>query len=244
MPGMNGFDVCRKLRADPVTRDISVIFITARSDIDCEITALNAGAVDFISKPINPEIVRIRVNNYLTIKRLSDQLRQTSRIDGLTGIYNRKYFDEVLATEWARAIRSKANIGLLILDIDFFKSYNDHYGHPAGDTCLRVVAETVSSVVRDPPDFTARYGGEEFVCLLPNTELDGLKVVAMRILDSLHNRRLPHAFSNVSDHITVSIGGAHIMPQSDTVPDSLIHIADKRLYKAKENGRNRCEHGD
>ena len=126
-----------------------------------------------------------------------------------------------------------------MIDIDFFKNYNDNYGHLSGDACLKAVAETIAGVVRDPPDFAARYGGEEFVCILPNTGVDGLTAVAQRIQDSIHRRQLPHAFSSVANHVTISMGGAYVVPQGGTDSELLIQVADTRLYKAKHNGRNR-----
>ena len=239
MPGMSGFDVCQKLHDEPSTKEIPIIFITARSDIDSEIEALNAGAVDFITKPINPEIARIRVNNQLTIRRLSDQLRQASRVDSLTGIFNRRWFDEVLSTEWARAIRSNTPVGLLMIDIDCFKNYNDNYGHLSGDACLTAVAETISGVVRDPPDFAARYGGEEFVCLLPGANLSAVENVSKRILDAVRDRHIPHGNSGIDSCVTVSIGGVSLIPDQNLTSKALLEEADTRLYKAKNGGRNR-----
>ena len=136
MPGMDGFEVCRRMRADEALRDIPVIFVTAHNDEAAETLGLELGAVDFISKPINPKIVRARVKTHLTLKAQSDLLRQWVYLDGLTGVHNRRYFEERLATEWARAVRNRTDLSAVLIDVDFFKRYNDHYGHQAGDECL------------------------------------------------------------------------------------------------------------
>ncbi|MEI6415972.1 MAG: diguanylate cyclase [Pseudomonadota bacterium] len=239
MPGMDGFEVCAALKADPGTADIPVIFVTAFSDVDHEVKALNVGAVDFISKPISPAVVTLRVRTHLTLQRQADELRRISRIDGLTGVANRRWFDELLETEWLRAARAMTPIGLLMIDVDHFKAYNDHYGHTAGDTCLKGVVDAIVSVVRKPPDMVARYGGEEFACLLPGNNLVGTAIVGQRVLEEVRARRLPHAFSGVADHVTVSIGGAILLPDAHLAPGALVEAADRHLYRAKAEGRNR-----
>lgn len=161
-----------------------------------------------------------------------------SRTDGLTGIANRRWFDESLAHEFARALRSKTPIGLLLLDIDCFKLFNDNYGHAAGDDCLRKVAQAVRSVVKRPPDMTARYGGEEIVCLLPDTGLDGVFRVGNAVLDAVRALGVPHRFSKATDIVTVSIGGVSIIPTQDMTPTNIIEAADSHLYQSKEHGRN------
>ena len=239
MPGMNGFEVCAALHSDPLTKDVPVIFITARNDIDCEIAALNAGAVDFITKPISPIIVSLRVQMHLTIKQQADELRQLSRVDGLTGAVNRRWFDELIESEWARAIRTKSHIGLLMIDVDNFKAYNDNYGHTDGDRCLKGVVAAIRSVVRDPPDIVARFGGEEFVCLLPGTDLGGATVVAQRVLEAIRACQIPHAYSGVENYVTVSIGADSQIPQQNQLWSTLIDGADRYLYKAKQTGKNK-----
>ena len=158
MPGMDGFEVCRRLTADPATADIPVIFVTAHSDEAAETLGLDVGAVDFISKPINPNIVRARVRTHVTLKAQSDLLRHWVYIDGLTGVHNRRYLDERLATEWGRAVRCSTTLSVVLIDVDFFKPYNDHYGHHAGDDCLRRVASTLKAGLRRPGDLMTRYG--------------------------------------------------------------------------------------
>lgn len=162
-----------------------------------------------------------------------------SRTDGLTAIANRRWFDESLAHEFARALRSKTPIGLLLMDIDCFKLFNDNYGHAAGDDCLRKVAQAVRSVVKRPPDMAARYGGEEIVCLLPDTDLIGVAKVGDAVLEAVRSLGIPHRFSKAIDIVTLSIGGVSIIPEQNMTPTSIIEAADSYLYQSKEHGRNR-----
>ncbi|MGY0829710.1 diguanylate cyclase [Azospirillum brasilense] len=244
MPGMDGYEVCSRLKAEPVTRDIPVIFISAKSEVEDETYGLEVGAIDFISKPISPPIVKARVRNHLLLKRQTDLLRTLSFNDGLTGIANRRRFDEVMLREWRRCGRAQLPLSLIMLDVDQFKPYNDHYGHQAGDECLRAVAQLLAEQMMRPGDLTARYGGEEFVCLLPETDEDGAVQVAERLRRTVAERRLPHAVSHVADHITISLGVATARPTLDDTPDRLSQLADGLLYEAKRAGRNRvCSGG-
>ncbi|AWJ84308.1 diguanylate cyclase response regulator [Azospirillum sp. TSH58] len=244
MPGMDGYEVCSRIKADPITRDIPVIFISAKSEVEDETYGLEVGAIDFISKPISPPIVKARVRNHLLLKRQTDLLRTLSFNDGLTGIANRRRFDEVLMREWRRCGRAQLPLSLIMLDVDQFKPYNDHYGHQAGDECLRAVAQILGGQIMRPGDLIARYGGEEFVCLLPETDEDGAVEVAERLRQTVAERRLPHAVSHVADHITISLGVATARPMPDDTPDRLTQLADGLLYEAKRAGRNRvCSGG-
>ncbi|TWA90845.1 response regulator receiver modulated diguanylate cyclase [Azospirillum brasilense] len=244
MPGMDGYEVCSRLKADPITRDIPVIFISAKSEVEDETYGLEVGAIDFISKPISPPIVKARVRNHLLLKRQTDLLRTLSFADGLTGIANRRRFDEVLLREWRRCARVQLPLSLIMLDVDQFKPYNDHYGHQAGDECLRAVAQLLAGQMMRPGDLIARYGGEEFVCLLPETDEDGAVQVAERLRGTVADRRLPHAVSHVADHVTISLGVATAQPMLDNTPDRLTQLADGLLYEAKRAGRNRvCSGG-
>ena len=238
MPGMTGFEVCAALRGAPATADIPVIFVTGHSDSSHEIRALGVGAVDFISKPIHPPIVRLRVQTHLTIKRQADALRRLSQTDGLTGVLNRRAFDDILAAEWIRAQRARTPLGLLMIDLDCFKAYNDHYGHSAGDGCLKSVVGALATVVRNPPDSLARFGGEEFVCLLPGADIDGAVTVGRRVLTEVRGLGLRHDYSDAADHVTISIGAAAMSPEPEQGAEVLIEAADCRLYQAKEAGRN------
>ncbi|MBP2304971.1 diguanylate cyclase [Azospirillum melinis] len=241
MPGMDGFEVCRRIKADPAIHDIPVIFISAKSEVEDETRGLEVGAIDFITKPISPPIVKARVRNHLLLKRQTDLLRSLSFLDGLTGIANRRRFDDTMAREWRRCARSNLPLSLIILDVDHFKAYNDHYGHQAGDECLRVVAELLSDRAKRPSDLVARYGGEEFVCLLPETDGPGAVRVAEGFRTGVAECRIPHAQSPVIPHVTISLGVATVIPSADGSPEQLAEMADQLLYRAKRTGRNRVQ---
>ncbi len=239
MPGMDGHEVCRRLRADDRTKDIPVIFVTAHSDEASELSGLESGAVDFISKPVNPTIVRARVRTHLTLKAQADLLREWVYIDGLTGVRNRRCFDDRLALEWARAARENQPLSVILADVDFFKRYNDAYGHQRGDDCLRQVAEAMRAAALRPGDLVARYGGEEFVCLLPNTPLAGAMHAAERIANAVDALAIDHARSDVSPYVTVSLGVCSVQPMPGGDPAVLVGAADRQLYSAKSQGRHR-----
>jgi len=239
MPGMDGLEVCRRLKADPATRDVPVIFVTAQTDPQSETRGLGAGAVDFISKPISPAIVRARVKTHLTLKAQSDQLRQWAYVDGLTGVCNRRYFDERLISEWRRATRSGAALGVVLLDVDAFKPYNDRYGHQAGDDCLREVARIFRGGIHRPGDLIARYGGEEFVCLLPDTGHAGAMHIAQVLRQAIAGARIEHAGSPTAPYVTVSAGVCSAQPSAQHCAQAMVVTADQQLYLAKSTGRNR-----
>jgi diguanylate cyclase (GGDEF)-like protein len=239
MPGMDGFEVCRQLKEDEKTQDIPVIFITAESEVADQIKGFEVGAVDYISKPIVPVIVKMRVKTQLEIKRNRDRLAALSTIDGLTGIPNRRRFDDILDREWNRCMRSGAFLSLILMDIDHFKLFNDHYGHQAGDLCLKKVARSLSESCMRETDLVARYGGEEFVVVLPDTDHPGAMRVADRIRNNLTALAIPHAHSSAADHVTISQGLVTIVPHDTTAPHAFIETADQCLYQAKETGRNR-----
>lgn len=240
MPGLDGHEVCRRLKADAATRDIPVIFVTAHSDEEAETRGLDAGAVDFISKPINPRIVRARVKTHLMLKAQSDLLRHWVYVDGLTGVHNRRYFDERLRSEWGRAVRNSALLSVVLIDVDFFKRYNDRYGHQAGDDCLRLVAATLKSGLRRPGDLIARYGGEEFACLLPDTGLVGALQLAGQLGELVHERHIEHADSAVAPVVTVSQGVCCKTAEAAGSAEALLREADAQLYAAKAQGRHRA----
>ncbi|MGM0675967.1 MAG: diguanylate cyclase [Pseudomonadota bacterium] len=239
MEGMDGYEVCRRLGEQETTRHIPVIFVTAKDQQEDERKGLELGAVDYITKPFHPAIVEVRVRNHLELKRQRDTLARLSRIDGLTGIANRRQFDDVLMEEWNHASRTGGCIGLILLDIDHFKPFNDHYGHVAGDDALKVVARVLSDTLPRTTDLVARYGGEEFVCVLPGTDLAGVLTVARRIQEAVVERGLPHAASSTHANLTVSLGVASAQPKpEERDPEKLISLADEALYKAKASGRN------
>ncbi|MDX1297224.1 MAG: diguanylate cyclase [Pseudomonas sp.] len=238
MAGMDGLEVCRRLKRDPTTAAIPIIFITAKGEENDEALGLELGAVDYISKPLNSAIVRARVKTHLTLKLQNDYLKGLASLDGLTGIPNRRAFDTSLAQAWSQACREGGVLSLMLIDIDYFKRYNDHYGHLEGDKCLRQVAETIAQSVNRPYDMAARFGGEEFACILPQTNLQGALTLAKHIQANIRQLAIAHAGSEVSERLTLSIGVASLQPQVGREPSELIALADKQLYQAKSNGRN------
>ena len=243
MPDMDGYAVCRELRAAPGTRDIPIIFVTALNSPEDETRALEAGAADFITKPVNVAVVRARVRTQLTVKRQSDALRELTLTDGLTAVANRRAFDETRANEWRRCARVQAPVALIMVDIDQFKNYNDAYGHQAGDACLQQVAGAMRRAAGRPQDLVARYGGEEFAILLPQEDGHGAEGVARRLLDEVSLLSIPHAHSCVTPWVTVSMGLASMIPTDGATPGDLIKRADALLYQAKAAGRNRYSAG-
>ncbi len=239
MPGIDGFEVCKKIKSNPISQDIPVIFITANSNEESEKKGLLIGAVDYITKPFSQPIVQLRVKNHLELKRQRDLLAYISRTDGLTNIANRRYFDEFLEKEWLRALRDKNTLSLIMLDIDFFKQFNDLYGHTEGDACLQKVAKTIQNSLERPADLASRYGGEEFACILPSTQLVGACYIAETIRKNILGLKIPHRLSLVESFVSVSIGIGAVIPEQPGDSLSLIKVADKMLYFAKENGRNR-----
>jgi diguanylate cyclase (GGDEF)-like protein len=237
MPKMDGHQVCQQLKADPHTADIPVIFITAKDSAADESTCLNEGAVDFISKPVNPAVIRARVKTHLTLKFQSDLLRSMALVDGLTGVANRRHFDELLENEWRRCVRNGHPISLIMIDVDFFKLYNDSYGHQAGDDCLKAIGFILKSCFSRPHDLVARYGGEEFVCLLPETDLQGAEQKANELEAAVRALSIPHDKSTVAPIVTISLGVASAVPARGENASALLAVADKLLFSAKSAGR-------
>ena len=240
MPGLDGHEVCMRLKAEPRTKGIPVIFISGLSDESDEAKGLEIGAIDYITKPFSPPIVRARVRNHLQLKRYQDMLERLSVLDGLTGIANRRRFDEALDHEWLRSRRQSTTLSLIIIDVDCFKAFNDNYGHAAGDECLKQVASVLADGVSRPGDLVARYGGEEFVVIMPETDAVGAIVIAEKLRRGVLSLALPHAFSAAGEVVSVSVGGATIVPaRHGQGPEELLKLADARLYEAKHAGRNR-----
>jgi diguanylate cyclase (GGDEF)-like protein len=256
LPGMTGFEVCTAMKETPELADVPIIFITSHDGGDEEVTGLSLGGVDFISKPPRPAQVVARVRMDLRMKQMADTLRNAAYTDGLTGVANRRHFDEALNREWLRAQRSGMPLSLVMADIDAFKKFNDHYGHQAGDRCLQVVALALRQALHRPADLAARYGGEEFAVLLPETDAAGARFLAAQLLDAVNALKVPHAASPVGQHVSLSIGVSSFDEQSSSwvgqAADSrftglpgrppaaeLVAAADQALYVAKESGRNR-----
>lgn len=238
MPGLDGLAVCQQLKADPVLANIPVIFVTACMDPADETRALEAGGVDFITKPVNPMVVRARVKTHLTLKAQGDFLRSLVFIDGLTGVANRRRFDEALLSEWRQCRRAGTPLALLMIDIDHFKRYNDHYGHPTGDACLQQVAAVLKAAMQRACDLVARYGGEEFVCLLPGCDQAPALAKAQALQAALAAQGIAHEASPTAAWVTLSIGVAVAQPQAGGSPAALVAAADAALYSAKHRGRN------
>ncbi|HJW03515.1 MAG TPA: diguanylate cyclase [Azospira sp.] len=239
MPGMDGLEVCRQLKADAATADIPVIFVTAQSDPEDETNALGAGGVDFIPKPVNPAVVRARVKTHLTLKAQSDLLRQLAFLDGLTGLANRRAFDDALHGEWRHGQHRHSSLALIMIDIDHFKAYNDRYGHQDGDLCLQAVANALKHACGRPRDLVARYGGEEFVCLMPECDLAAGRAKAEELCRAVAALGIPHDASATAPMVTISLGVAAAVPDANSSPVWLLATADAALYQAKSGGRNR-----
>ncbi len=238
MPLMDGFEVCRRLKQNPLTADIAVIFLTALDEETDEEFGLNQGAIDYIAKPFSPAILRARVRNHLLAQKQRLQLERLSQLDGLTGIANRRRFDQALALQWQGLAELGQPLGLLMIDVDGFKAYNDGYGHLAGDEVLRGVAEVLDDRMRRPGDLAARYGGEEFACILPQTDVSAAAQVAEAIRRQVIDLRIPHQGSPSGAWVSVSIGCACAIPSAEGAPRDLLAEADDLLYRAKSNGRN------
>ena len=242
MPQMGGYEVIKNLKDNDKTKNIPVIFVTALNSIEDEEHGFKLGAVDYITKPFSPPIVKMRVRNHLRIVHQYKLLDQLAYLDGLTEISNRRRFDEVFQKEWARSARTRTPLSLAMIDVDYFKQYNDHYGHAMGDLTLRKIAKALDNVLSRPADLIARYGGEEFVMLLPDTDVAGAKHIADSALLNIVELNIPHHFSQAADMVTVSIGmvSIYIDYTDDTIlPQSFLETADQNLYKAKQSGRYR-----
>jgi diguanylate cyclase (GGDEF)-like protein len=255
MPGTDGIAATLTIKAHYDYEDIPIIMITAHSDERTLDQAFAAGASDYIVKPVGKVELRARIRSALQLRRemlkrqkreselecLARELEKMSNLDGLTGIANRRCFDDTLVKEWVRNGREDMPLGLLMIDIDHFKSYNDALGHLDGDGCLRAVAEIIKTAVHRPGDLVARYGGEEFAVILPNTDFEGAQAVARTIHQRLASTSILHPNSAVNCMVTVSIGVASGIPTCSTTPDNLLEAADRALYQAKQAGRNRTE---
>jgi diguanylate cyclase (GGDEF)-like protein len=243
MKSMDGFAVCERIMADPDLRHCPVIFVTASSGVESEIACLDAGAVDFITKPLSGPVVQARVRTHLRLQAALASLDTLAHKDGLTGLHNRRYFDEQFALEVARHRRQGAALGLALVDVDHFKLYNDHYGHQMGDECLRAVAQALAQCSRRPGELVARYGGEEFVVLLPNSCQEDVLRYGDWVCQHVAALQLPHAASPVAPHVTISVGLCSLAPADEDSGAALLEAADKALYEAKRAGRNRASDG-
>lgn len=239
LPDIHGFDLLKQFKDNEKLADIPIIFITANRDITTEENGIRLGAVDFITKPFSPAVLRARVQLHLELRRKTKMLETLAKEDGLTGIANRRQFDILYAGEWRRSLRDHLPVSVIMGDIDRFKVVNDTYGHPVGDQTLRLVAATLSEQIYRTTDILARYGGEEFVVVLHNTALEGAVQVAERLRLAVQDA-FKEPPQGVPAGVSISLGCASIVPTSAAF-GALIDSADKCLVRAKENGRNRVE---
>jgi diguanylate cyclase (GGDEF)-like protein len=259
MPDVNGIEACEEIKKHEELRDIPIIMITAHREENHLQSAFHAGAMDYINKPINKTELLARVHSALKLKRETDSRKEREREltemaelldeankkltrmsyrDGLTGVPNRRYFDEFFVGEWKHAIREKESISLIMVDIDCFKAYNDTYGHLKGDDCLKKVAETLDKALKRPKDFLCRYGGEEFIAVLPNTDEKGVLEVANRFQREIKKLEIEHEISTANKYVTISIGVATVKPEHTEKTKPFVSAVDKALYAAKQSGRN------
>jgi two-component system chemotaxis family response regulator WspR len=259
MPGLDGLTLVREYRNNPATRDIPIIVLSTKEDPLIKSAAFAAGANDYLVKlPDNIELVaRIRYHSrsYMTLLqrdeayralRVSQQqlldtnlvLQRLMNSDGLTGLSNRRHFDEYLELEWRRAIREQTQLSLMMIDVDYFKAYNDNFGHLEGDEALRQVAKAIRASCSRPSDLPARYGGEEFALVLPNTSPGGARLLAEKLRQTVAGMNIPHIAPNEGASLTVSIGLSTVVPQIGSHSRQVIQSADQGLYAAKHNGRN------
>ncbi|MGV2828086.1 diguanylate cyclase domain-containing protein [Myxosarcina sp. GI1(2024)] len=246
MPEMDGYEVCRQLKANTRTKDIPVIFISVLAETPDKVRAFTSGGSDYITRPFDIEELIIRVQNQLVVSSLQTKLKtKNQRLkmlvsrDDLTKIANRYCFNRYLKQEWRRAYREHYPLSLILCDVDYFKRYNDRFGHQAGDICLRRVARAIFSAVKRPADLAARYGGEEFAVILPQTPSANALKVAATIRQAVKNLEIPHPNSAISNFVSLSLGVASTIPTVRTNRLQLVAAADDALYRAKTQGRDR-----
>jgi diguanylate cyclase (GGDEF)-like protein len=253
MPVMDGYDAARQMRESRPDEWVPIIFLSSKeADQDLD-RAIEAGGDDYLVKPVSYVVLNAKIRALQRIESTRSkllemsrelaaanrELENLSRQDGLTGIANRRYFDSYLLAETKRASRDRQPLSLILADVDYFKAYNDCYGHQAGDDCLRRVATVLKFVARRPADLAARYGGEEFAIVLPGTAMDGAVDVATTLAREIETLSIVHARAGSYDRISLSQGIASVVPAGDASPESIIELADQALYQAKQQGRNR-----
>jgi diguanylate cyclase (GGDEF)-like protein len=238
MDGISGLETCKTLKRNSKTQHIPIIFITSMHDQDDQNLCWEAGCVDFVAKPVNGVTLRNRIKAHLTLKLQTDLLRRMSFVDGLTGLYNRHLLEDVMVKLTSHVNRSKQPLSLMMIDVDWFKHYNDTYGHLEGDECLKSVAQEIKKSLQRPTDLAIRYGGEEFLCLLPDTDDQGVEHIAKLMLESVQNLGVEHKLSEF-EVVTISIGIHTVCSSENASLVDALAKADEALYAAKQLGRNR-----
>ena len=242
MPDISGLDVCSALKASPETNHIPVIFVTSTMDIESENACWEVGASDFVMKPVNASTLTHRIKTHLQNKLRTEFLKMMTFHDQLTGLYNRMYLTNEIPLLIKQVARDKGTVGAIMIDIDYFKLFNDTYGHLEGDICLQKVAQIVSDTVKRPKDAVIRFGGEEFLVVLPYIDHQGTKLVAHQLVEAVANARIPHG-KGIENRVSISAGFA-VWKAMDVVEDdvaALIEDADISLFEAKELGRNQAK---
>lgn len=252
LPDLDGLEVARRIRALEKSSERAdllawtpIVFLSSATDDEALARGIMAGGDDYLTKPISEIVLLAKVRAMLRITTMREALRDAHRlltemsyVDGLTHIPNRRRFDDVMASEWRRAIRQRTPLGVIVCDVDRFKQYNDHYGHQAGDRCLEAVAGALHDSLFRIEDMVARYGGEEFAAVLPGDDVQGAAAVAERMRLSVESLRIPHD-EGVAGFVTCSFGVATGIPGSEGAAADLLRAADEALYAAKKAGRNR-----
>jgi diguanylate cyclase (GGDEF)-like protein len=256
------YDTCQRIKNHLHYQDVPIIGVLGKAAPETIHQAFAYGVADYLTRPWRDFefLARIRANLRLkyeidrrkarekelleAARQLSDLnvlLTRASLVDSLTGTANRRWFDRALDQEWRRAFRSRKPVSVIMIDVDYFKAYNDAYGHQEGDRCLQRVSEVIRQAIKRPGDLLCRYGGEEFAVILPETPLEGAEIVAQMILASVVKAGIPHRASGSGSIVTLSMGVAALVPSTEAAPASLVACADKALYAAKTGGRNRVE---
>ncbi|WP_114417612.1 diguanylate cyclase domain-containing protein [Marinospirillum perlucidum] len=238
LPGKSGYQICRQLKKDPLTAYIPVIFLTSRKDLHEERKGLRLGAIDFINKPVPPDLLRLRVGNHLQATARVRQLHRDSCQDALTGIGNRRVLDASLQTGLQLAAAGRLSLSLVLLDVDYFKDYNDSCGHWAGDQVLKSLAKAIKDFVSPRGGQVARYGGEEFAIVFRQVSPSELEKLMQQLCGLIQNLNLEHPLAPAPGVITASLGGVHLAPGLMATPAELVNQADRLLYSVKQQGRN------
>ena len=242
MPDINGLEVCKTLKQSPLTSHIPVIFVTSTMDVESENACWEVGASDFVMKPVNASTLTHRIKTHIQNKLRTEYLEKMTFHDQLTGLYNRTYLTKEIPLPIRQVARDNGMVGAIMVDIDYFKLFNDNYGHLEGDLCLQKVAKIISDTVKRPKDAVIRFGGEEFLVILPYIDYQGTKIVAQQLVEAVSNANIPHG-KGIDERVSISAGYA-VWKATDVIDDdysALIEDADISLFEAKELGRNQAK---